>query len=1290
MLTGEGKKNPLRKIKSYLNPRYIGIKSAHKFDHNVGAPKRGRERRSMNTITTSPSNISKLNRSDDMSAKFIASNSMFGFVRRTPRKEQENESSPKIAKQRKKFISPIDKLLKKNGSLVEALTTPNDMKEKDNWTEEHQSESNQTEKNNHIVMRESSPQGLEGEEEEEEKLYSKKTLDFSKASIDALEEYGGRSMAKFSDVQSESHNEEVAGDIPLAKSPSAFSTDSAKGSSISNEGSWLTVDVGDVFWGQIYKFCFWPCMACSDPDSDNLTKDDVSRSVTLIHVRFFADNGRRNWVKRENLIPFVSLENYMEHVEDVKEKFGNKGMHLKAFLPTKRKESLWRQAINEACLVTELPHSDRLKKFHEIFEESKLFQKLEKQRRKSMHVYRTESTTDTGSLYGSNDAINVNGFAENFSNRLLHNFSSIAQKRDRSSSPLSPAYSPHKPNKVKRPRLSVGAATIDGEYTISTHYTVNSVKNNGDDLFKLYGCLREFVLENTKDDDEALDRSVFAAARNIYALREVNRARHGHHLLNNGNESILDSTLAESFRQRDDGVTKKRLSNRLKNLMVQKTPSIGQSPDLFANASPALQRDSFGSRKVVRKTIHRPIEEVINDIFDLDSKYLFRGLSREPICKYCFKPGKNLKKCSKECRQWLHKECLPNEIPANVYNQSNDTETEVLNTISTAVAEPITHNNSNLVKEDSKSELICQECSNNEPLKCLICNSSKSQRDDDPLITCSMQNCERAFHPSCCKHWPHAKRTYSKKHIESFRCPSHVCHTCVSDNPKEKFQQLSNAKIVKCVKCPASYHCYSSCIPAGSQILSAAYIICPSHTNSKSDMTINVNWCFICVEGGQLVCCETCPVAVHVRCLERPIDNNAVYICDECESGRKPLYGEIVWAKFNNFRWWPAIILPPPQVPQNIAKMPHSESDFVVRFFGTNDHGWISRRRVYLYVEGDCSRPPRTKSSLDARYTKGVEEAKRIYEIISMKKSQLRLVNKEKLHPQPFVRIKTNRAVLPVKLQIDIEKVSKCNCKASDQNPCGPYSNCLNRVLFNECNPKICPAKERCQNQMFESRISPRLDVVHMKDRGFGLVCREFIPAGAFIIEYVGEVINDDEFKARLLQKTKDRDENFYFLSVEKDYIIDAEPKGNLARFMNHSCDPNCETQKWVVNSLVRIGLFAIKDIQKDTELTFNYHWDDLMSNKKKICLCGSKNCSRQIGAKPKEVADIDVIETATSGVRVKSKAKSKIKAARKLSRKSASSNNLKMSAKNLKTEFDNENNDQGKQTIPANEKTLY
>jgi len=43
--------------------------------------------------------------------------------------------------------------------------------------------------------------------------------------------------------------------------------------------------------------------------------------------------------------------------------------------------------------------------------------------------------------------------------------------------------------------------------------------------------------------------------------------------------------------------------------------------------------------------------------------------------------------------------------------------------------------------------------------------------------------------------------------------------------------------------------------------------------------------------------------------------------------------------------------------------------------------------------------------------------------------------------------------------------------------------------------------------------------------------------------------------------------------------IIDAGPKGNLSRFMNNSCEPNCETQKWTVNGDLRIGLFATKNI---------------------------------------------------------------------------------------------------------------
>jgi len=53
-----------------------------------------------------------------------------------------------------------------------------------------------------------------------------------------------------------------------------------------------------------------------------------------------------------------------------------------------------------------------------------------------------------------------------------------------------------------------------------------------------------------------------------------------------------------------------------------------------------------------------------------------------------------------------------------------------------------------------------------------------------------------------------------------------------------------------------------------------------------------------------------------------------------------------------------------------------------------------------------------------------------------------------------------------------------------------------------------------------------------------------------------------------------------------QDRIIDAGPKGNYSRFMNHSCQPNCETQKWTVNGDTRVGLFAVCDIPSG-ELTF-------------------------------------------------------------------------------------------------------
>lgn len=119
---------------------------------------------------------------------------------------------------------------------------------------------------------------------------------------------------------------------------------------------------------------------------------------------------------------------------------------------------------------------------------------------------------------------------------------------------------------------------------------------------------------------------------------------------------------------------------------------------------------------------------------------------------------------------------------------------------------------------------------------------------------------------------------------------------------------------------------------------------------------------------------------------------------------------------------------------------------------------------------------------------------------------------------------------------------------------------------------------------------------------------------GQFILEYVGEVISTTECEYRL--KTHYANEkNFYMLTIDANSVIDATRLGGIGRFTNHSCDPNCETQKWTVDGRARIGIFALKDLKIGDELTFDYRFERF-GGKKEKCHCGAKNCRGYLGAK--------------------------------------------------------------------------
>ena len=265
---------------------------------------------------------------------------------------------------------------------------------------------------------------------------------------------------------------------------------------------------------------------------------------------------------------------------------------------------------------------------------------------------------------------------------------------------------------------------------------------------------------------------------------------------------------------------------------------------------------------------------------------------------------------------------------------------------------------------------------------------------------------------------------------------------------------------------------------------------------------------------------------------------------------------------------------------------------------------------------------------MDATFRRGLAEAEELYRELREarlnreRQNCLKTVgSKMKSGNMPqYVKIKNNKPYgnCPT-YSADPEEGQPCDCdKGKDrENPCGEESNCMNRLLMFECQPSVCPVKDTCNNMRFQKRQYPSLECFRtVEGRGWGLRSSETIKKGQFVIEYVGELITMEEYRNRMAADQLAGQENYYYLTIDRDRMIDAGPKGNLARFMNHSCDPNCITQKWTVNGDTRVGLFAIKDVGPGTELTFNYQFETVGDDKKK-CMCGAANCSGLIGEKP-------------------------------------------------------------------------
>lgn len=194
-----------------------------------------------------------------------------------------------------------------------------------------------------------------------------------------------------------------------------------------------------------------------------------------------------------------------------------------------------------------------------------------------------------------------------------------------------------------------------------------------------------------------------------------------------------------------------------------------------------------------------------------------------------------------------------------------------------------------------------------------------------------------------------------------------------------------------------------------------------------------------------------------------------------------------------------------------------------------------------------------------------------------------------------------------------------------------------------ECN-ELCTCGINCPNRPVQRGSNLKITIFKTMSRGWGIKTRSTIFRGQFITTYIGELITMEEASERNVEYEKKNlqymfDLDFYDNSL---YTMDATRKGNFARFINHSCSPNCGVWSVWTNNLnphiFNISLFALRKIEIGEEITFDYlnqlesSFDlkmecdlnntatsnkgvsaGMRSNEKTVCSCGAENCRKSI-----------------------------------------------------------------------------
>ncbi|XP_074643736.1 histone-lysine N-methyltransferase NSD2-like isoform X2 [Tubulanus polymorphus] len=967
---------------------------------------------------------------------------------------------------------------------------------------------------------------------------------------------------------------------------------------VERPSKWL---VGDLIWCKVTGHPWWPCMVSFDPNLAIYTQSFKQGKYRKCHVQFFGEKAERGWIHESSSLelkgsdPFSELENSLKQQSRPK------------FTIAPGRKVKWDLAYEE---VLDALQMDRNQRNEEL-----------------TFDYRSPEPSE------SPEAVNTKG-GNSRRRKMKRKVKSQSDLRDVDVSKISMSlllqkklrtpfefYCEINRTKVKLEHVEFTEIMVKEylkhewtelselqkqQYTVANFSAKNSSRTRKPSA-KLMEAMNSLKSSSPRGTSDPRGRRITASPQSIEAVINETVQKSLTSIYDFPDDDNFDGT-ENHFTPKPKPRQKRKLDESDAEQTTSTAPAKRRKRDAPSTGSGQKQSRS-GDVKSKSSTGNLDDDQQSTNSDSLSDSVTARASRRiENICQICYKNGK-LTQCTGVCLAWFHLDCLG-------------------------------------ITVQSVTQFRCDQCTSGVHL-CFVC-----QKPDQQTKKCSISHCGKFYHEDCIKSIAESSsssssssssNTTTKTAAAAFICPLHTCDTCTKNSTENTKKHTSRGKLMRCVKCPTAYHQSAFCLSAGVEILSNQNIICNKHfqfvKGNRHHSHINISWCFECSKGGSLLCCESCPAAFHPECLNITFPEGQ-WNCNECSQGRVLLFGEIVWVKLGNYRWWPAEIQHPKNIPDNIQNRSHQVGEFPVRFFGSHDYFWTHKGRVFPFQEGDKgSRESASSKGLAKMFKLAVTEATEAFNEWTQNKNQKEKQEQEKHEKKPphFKHIKTNIPYGNVaQLKADLSQVSRCECKPDQENPCGSHLDCLNRMLMYECHSSVCPAQDKCLNLRFQKRQYADLAVFRTKRSGWGLKCNVELKKRDFVIEYVGELIDDEECKKRIEHAHEENVSNFYMLTIDKNRVIDAGPKGNLSRFMNHSCQPNCETQKWMVNGDIRVGLFASQTIPAGSELTFNYNLECL-GNDKTVCQCGTANCSGFIGIRPKTAK-----ENKTSKTDLKKKKKKK------------------------------------------------